>query len=307
MPAAELSQQDLGQEATEKLASLGLSVEDFPFPVDQAKCFPKLSGMGWKGDVKRRHKLLVNCQVQLQKTLKQEEEVLYIGRGVQQKFAEQYFLGIWAAFINQTVFVFTNLRVVLLNSDTKGNPKHTFWSIFYSEIAKFKGSMFGNAKLTLRDGSKFSYGNFKGIDRKTIPNIVQEARAEYETLGFTPTSTQSRENLCSNCVEVVPKDQYDCDNCGQKFYTPMQLALRSLVFPSWGDFCMKHTMLAVVELLGYVISWVFLLVVVFAAFSDGGADATLTAIIFFCLIVMEHVGDAILTYYIAKKGLSPRG
>lgn len=294
------------QEISEKLASLNLSVDTLPFPVDIAKCFPKTSGMGWKGDVKRRHKLLTLCQSQLQKTLKDGEEVLYIGKGVQQKFAEQYFLGVWAALINQTVFVFTNLRVVLFNSDTKGNPKHTFWSIFYNEVGKFKGGLLGGANLKLKDGSKFSYSGFKGIDRKTIPMVVQEARSEYDTLGFTPQSTQSRENLCSRCVEVVPKGLCKCANCGQEFYEPSKLALRSLIFPSWGDFCMGHTILAIVELLGYLVSWLFFGAVLFAAINGGDGDSIAPAIFFGCLIVFEHVMDAILTYYIAKKGLSPK-
>ncbi|MGB7346075.1 MAG: hypothetical protein WBD20_17795 [Pirellulaceae bacterium] len=291
-------------EVSEKIRTLGIDPSALPFAVDESKCFPKLSGMGWKGDVKNRMNLLNACAGQMQKTLKEGEEVLYIGKGVQQKFVEQYFMGIWANTINQTVFVFTNLRVILLNSNGKGVPKHQFWSIFYNEIEKFKGGFMGGSKLKLRDGSKFSYGGFKGHDRKAIPQVVEHARNEYASLGFTPQSTQSRETLCSNCVEVVPKDTFECGNCGQKFYTPKELALRSLVFPSWGDFTMGHYVLAVVELLGYLFSFGFFVIMVIAAFSD--PEAIGAAIFLGGFVLLGHVMDAILTYFIAKKGLTPR-
>ncbi|QDT08562.1 hypothetical protein [Planctomycetes bacterium K23_9] len=291
-------------EVTEKLRSINIDVTTLPFPVDESKCFPKLGGMGWKGDVKKRIKLLHACQDQLQKTLKEGEEVLYIGKGVQQKFVEQYFMGIWAQFINQTVFVFTNLRVILLNSNTKGVPKHQFWSIYYNEIAKFKGGFMGGSQLKLLDGSKFSYSGFKGHDKKAIPKVVEHARQEYATLGFTPQSTQSRETLCCQCVEVVPKETYQCGNCGQTFYKPTELALRSLIFPSWGDFSMGHTLLALIELAGYLLSWFIFAAAIVAAIND--PEAIGGAVVLGAFVVLAHVLDAILTYYIAKKGLSPR-
>ena len=300
MAATELSD----EEVIEKLRSINIDVTTLPFHVDESKCFPKLSGMGWKGDVKRRVKLLNACQGQLQKTLKEGEEVLYIGKGVQQKFLEQYFMGIWAQFINQTVFVFTNLRVILLNSNTKGVPKHQFWSIYYNQITKFKGSMMGSSKLTLLDKSKFTYSGFKGHDKKAIPQVVEHARQVYNTLGFSPESTQSRETLCSQCVEVVPKDTYECPNCGQKFFTPKSLALRSLIFPSWGDFSMGHTMLAIMELLSYGLSWAVFIGMAVAAMND--PEAVGGAIVFFGFIILAHIFDALLTYFIAKKGLTPK-
>src|SRR5262249_19917050 len=225
--------------------------------------------------------------------------------GVQYRFSEQYFLGHWAHLINQTVFVLTNLRLLMLHADTKGRPRHTFWTIYYSQIKRFKPTWTGNLLLDLCDGTKLRFTGFGKVARKEMPRIFEEALESYRELGFNPEVTQSRENLCSFCMQVVPKDEYRCPHCGAEFWHPKAVALRSLIFPPWGDVLLRHWGLAIVKTLAFGFIWLGVIVTL----TDVAANPPelLAALLVIALVfALEHGVAAWLTYYIAKRGLHPK-
>ena len=134
--------------AAQKLQELGLQLNPaIPYNLDYI--FPKTEGWGANGDIQRKHKLLVNNEGFLQRILMEKEQVLYIAKGMQYKFSEQYFMGIWATLINQTVFVLTNFRIIMIHSDTRGNPKDMYWMIYYNQIQDFKISLLGMVSSTI--------------------------------------------------------------------------------------------------------------------------------------------------------------
>lgn len=266
--------------------------------------FPKVSGLGWKGAIRKKHDLVRRIEPVLRKALGSHEEVLYVAKGVQQSVVEHYFLGVWAHTINQTVFVLTNARMLLLRTDSKGTPKQTFWSIYYSQIDVFRPSWTGGLKLRLRDGRKLKFMGFGRADRASMPRLIQGSLENFRRLGFDPAVTQSMENLCSHCLGRVPKDLHECGRCGSTFWTPMGVALRSLLFPSWGDVCLKHYTLAVTEFVGFVVAWAMAV----GSILSGRKDGRLIEGILFAVFVLAftHGADAVLTYVLARKGLHPR-
>ncbi len=268
--------------------------------------FAKLEGWGAKGYIQRKYKLISNSAGLLQQMLKPGEEVLYVGKGVYASFAEQYFMGaIMANLINQTVFVLTNLRLIMLHSNTKGVPGHTYWTIFYNQIKTFKASWTGTVNLVLLDGTSLKFSGFEKLDRTQMPAVFEKAMADYRMLGFNPAVSQSRENVCSHCFEIVPRNEYQCAGCQANYWKPSQIALRSLIFPSWGDFLMRHTSAAVLELIGYAITWGIVLLTFSNALSQGVEEVIGAVIIAVFLLGLAHVGDACLTYFVARKGLNP--
>ena len=291
--------------AVQKLAELKLELDpEILYNLDSM--FPKLTGWGAKGEIKAKHKLIVRIEGLLKRMLRPKEEVLYVAKGVQHKFSEQYFLGVWAALINQTVFVLTNLRLLMLHTDTRGRPRHTFWMIFYNQITKFKSTWTGSIALDLKDGGKFRFAGFKGTDRKQMPAIFQQAVATYRELGFEPSVTQSRENLCGNCLAVVPKDRYQCEQCSQEFWKAGEVGLRSFLLPPWGSLVLGHIGLGIFESLGYTVTWIVFFVWLMSSLGDAAAftEAVITIAI---VLGIEHTIAASLHYFIAKKGLVPKG
>ena len=289
----------------QKLRDLGLQWNP-AVDYQLATLFPKLSGIGHKGDIKARHKMLTKLEPFLQGALADGEQVQYVGVGTQNKFVEQYFMGaVFAALINKTQFVLTNLRILMVHVDARGNPRFPIWAVFYNQIATFKKKLLGEMHLTLSDGSKYKYGGFKGPDRKQMPLLVEQSRQAYAEMGFQPQVTQPRENLCSNCFQVVPVGQLECAPCGQKFWKPTELAIRSFIFPSWGDFLLKHYLIASLELFGYALSWLFYIALIAGGVRDGGVGVAVLVVL--SLLIVQHSFDAAMTYFIAKKGLSPKG
>ncbi|QDU09433.1 PH domain-containing protein [Gimesia aquarii] len=256
--------------------------------------FPKIEGMFANSGIKKKFKLVQRVEPLLKEMLMENEEVLFISKGNQSSVSEQFFMGaLWAQTINHTVVVLTNLRLLCIRTNGKGKPKRTFWSIYYSQIKELKSTIFGNAKICLKDGKNLNYSGFPKIDRKTMRAVFLDAYKLFEEKGFDPEVSQSREKLCGNCFDVVPKHNYECESCGATFWKPSEIGIRSFVFPSWGDFVMKHYSVACAELLGFMI----LLMAIAFAVSDGEYGFAVF------LFVIANGADAAITAQIAAKGL----
>ena len=288
--------------AESRLAELGLSL-DKGINWNLPSIFPKIKGLGYKGKIKNKCKLIKQVEPVLLQTLHNDEEVLYVAKGIQLKFWEQYFMGVFAQLINQTVFVLTNGRLLMFNTDTKGKPKHSYWMVYFSEIVKFKKRFLGGMTMKLKDKSKFVFTGFKGADKKSMPEIFERINQQYSEMGFSPEVSQSRECLCTVCKQVVQKKVYKCANCGQDYWTPKELGIKSLIFPSWGDWLMGHHLLATVELLSYLITGAVFVLLLFG--PDPIPLAAWIPLVAFVLF-FEHVVDGWLTYSIASKGLVPK-
>lgn len=256
--------------------------------------FPQLEGWFVNGAIKKKYKLVQQVEPLLKEMLLDKEEVLFVSKGIQNSFIESFFMGaLWAQTINHTVVVLTNLRLLCLRTNGKGKPKQTFWSIYYSQIKDLKSTIFGNSKIILKDGTKLIYKGFPKQDRKGMRNVFLEAYRLFEEKGFDPPVSQSRERLCGNCYEVVPRGDYDCDACQATFWRPSEIAIRSFVFPSWGDFVMKHYPVAIAEMFGFL----FLLMLMAVAIAEG--DFVFAGVLF----LLANGGDALVTSIIAAKGL----
>lgn len=293
--------------AADKLRELKLPLSSqINYKLDSV--FPVLTGWFANGGIKKKYKLIRQAEATLEEILRPGEEVLYVAKGVQYSFWEQYFLGIWANLINQTVFVLTNARLLLFHTNTSGKPKDMYWMIYYSEIVHFKTSWFNGALVVkLKDGKTFKFAGFTGTDKKQMPLVFKAAAASYQERGFNPKVSQSRENLCSHCYTLIPKGETICQSCGAEFWKPKDVALRSLIFPSWGDFVMRHYIIAFMELIGYVVWWVIVGTLLIAGFAKGNPEDMIVGLLALgALFVFAHIPDAVLTYYIASKGLNRR-
>ncbi|MBL4884354.1 MAG: hypothetical protein JKY95_07445 [Planctomycetaceae bacterium] len=288
--------------ASDRVKELGLSLSP-NINFDQEKVFPQIDGWGWKSQIKKKVKLLNNIESLLEDCLFEGEQVLYIAKGNQYSFGEQVFLGIWASAINHTVFVLTNVRLLMFRTNSKGIPKKTFWMVYYNQIIVFKGNWRGMLTLKLKDGRKLNFTSFPKADRKIMPKVFEEILENFRKTQFDPEVSQSLENLCSHCLDQVPKAEFTCNTCQSIFWSPKELALRSLIFPSWGDFLMGHTLIAFLELFGGIATWLYLIGAISVVLS-GGNPILLGSAIF--SIMMFNGLDAIITYRVASKGLHPR-
>lgn len=274
--------------------SLHLS-HDFPYQVDYL--FPLTQGDEARGDLRRKTELLSRLEPTLKQMLLPNERVYYAARGIKQSALEVIFVGaLWASIINETVFILTSLRVVMLRCDTRGNPRDVGWVLYYNEIRQIQSWILGTLHIHLRDGKRLVFGGFNSIDREAMPDIMMERRETYQEHGFAPECERSQLNLCCTCFNIVSHRKYECEKCGQRFWRPTELAGRSMVFPAWGDFLMKHYALAIFECFAALIAWSLALFATYFGDVATGAGVILTA----------HGIDAFATLIISFKGHHPR-
>ncbi len=69
---------------------------------------------------------------------------------------------------------------------------------------------------------------------------------------------------------------------------------------------MRHISAAIMELIGYIITWCIIIAIFANAISEGPAEMVGAIIIAVFFFGTAHLGDATLTYFVARKGLHPK-
>lgn len=265
--------------------------------------FPDRKGFGVNRLNRKKIDYLVKAQDLLPNMLWQGEVIEFVTRAVRAVTLEYLFGGgYWARFINITTMVITNYRVLLINTDSSGEPKNMLYQqIQFDQIKKVKTGSFGYLQFKLGAFKSLSFREAPRRDRKHIKQVLDQkiaAPMPYQA-GPAALRTGGVENLCTSCYGVVPAKQYACPHCQTGFRTPLQAAWRSLILPGLGDLYLKHHALAAIEIIGSLIVYG---IFASAAIQEGTAAGF---IIMAAAIVFINVADAVATYFIAQKGLIP--
>ncbi|HZW10446.1 MAG TPA: PH domain-containing protein [Phycisphaerales bacterium] len=262
--------------------------------------FPKVDGLGAAGEVHRRVRMLRSIEPRLDVLLYPGEQVEFVTKGTLNSWAEQYFMGIWSLVINRTVFLFTNYRVILLNSDGKGRAKSLMWQIPYDRLGKFKTSgVSGTTTFKLASGAAYRFVGVPRADRKRLREYVASRLDSARSSDVAFPSHSDRDPLCPLCATPTPPKARACAECNEPFVHPRVPALLSLLVPGLGDLYLGHRTMAVMEFIGFA----FLLLVAAGMMLSGTSQDILTA----CIIVAVANGvDAAMTYHVARKGVLSR-
>lgn len=241
--------------------------------------FPRLDGKFLDRSIRKQFQLIKQTEPLMQEMLLENEQVLFVTKG-----KIEYL---------KSIVVLTNLRMFCTRADRKGVPRQPFWFLYYTQAVDLKKIDSFIPGIRLKDGGKVNFQGFPDKDRKMIASVSQNAVKFLEDKGIDPLVSQSRENMCGNCFEVVPKNKYECDACGSTFWEPFEVGIRSFIFPSWGGFAMKNYGIACGELF----SFLFVLIGFIISLAHG------EFIIAGLMLAITIVSDAVITFNIAAKGL----
>ncbi|MFK7778834.1 MAG: hypothetical protein QM501_12070 [Gimesia sp.] len=240
--------------------------------------FPKLDGMFWDQTIRKKFQQVKQIEPLLQEILLENEQVLFVTKG-----KIEYL---------KSIVVLTNLRMFCLRIDRQGVPHQPFCFLYYTQIVDLKKIDSFIPRVRLKDGGKMSFGGFRNIDRKTIVSVSLNADKLLDEKGIDPPVSQSRENMCGNCFEVVPKHEYECSACGATFWEPFEVGIRSFIIPSWGDFTMKNYAIARGKLYCTLSVWSGIVTAL------ASADYVLAGMVF----ITTNFSDAAFTYKSAVNG-----
>lgn len=265
---------------------------------DWPALFPRVSGFGAAGDIRRRVRMLLSAEPRFPYLLFPEERIEFVTKGMFNSFLEQYLLGPWAYLINHTLFLFTNYRVILLNSDGKGRARTMMWQIPYDRVAKYgAGVWFGSVTFRLKNGTSYKFANVPSLDRKRLKEYVRTRLEGVRREAFQFPSHASRDPLCASCATPIPPRTHRCPECAEEFIRPSTPALMSPILPGLGDLYLGWKGIAVLELIGFALVLLARLGIVSA-----NADDWPIAI---GVVAAANGIDAAITWLIARKGVLP--
>jgi hypothetical protein len=209
-------------------------------------------------------------------------------------------MGVWSVMVNRTLFLFTNMRLILLNCDGKGRAKTLMWQIPYERMQKYgSGTLSGAVKIKTVGGQSFSFIGVPGGDRKRLKEYMLARLAQTRAQGLAFPSHADRDPLCCQCATPLPKAAKQCHECGDVLADPMTPALLSLLLPGLGHLYLGHRGMASFEMLGFG----FLLVNMGFLAYRAGPPGLLIAI----PITLAALGaDSLVTLHVARKGALPK-
>ncbi|HVZ93003.1 MAG TPA: hypothetical protein VG797_00690 [Phycisphaerales bacterium] len=266
-------------------------------PYDWISLFPRVSGWGAPGEVKRHVKLLRAVEPRLEQLMFPDERIEFVTNGVLNSFVEQYFMGIWAFVINQTIFLFTNYRVVLVNWDGKKKARAMMWQIPYGRLKKYNAAVnFGSLGFKLSSGGTHKFVKVPRGDRKRLKEFMAAKLEQARTDGDVFPCHTDRDPLCPGCAAPLPPKSPSCPECLDEFVRPSTPMLFSMLLPGLGHLYLGHIALGVMVMLGFIF---FAFVMIMIVVRDGLSALPFALIALACAIGV----DALVTRHVARKGV----
>ena len=238
-------------------------------------------------------KILLAVSQVLEKILNDGERVMRMGKGTAYYPSELIFGNGWLTIMyNHYAILATNQRILLININSRmKDMTHYLFQVSYEDIKNVKrGLLFGSMVLHRMRGKRRVFTQMKRHISKELRDFIMERK---EDVGAVPEKIL--ENICPSCFVPLENGLTHCPSCEAPFKEPKKASLRSLLLPGLGDFYLGHRALGVLELMGSIMVWAYALVLIFF-----GQESGLYVAIF--LLLLYNGMDAVLTYFMAKKG-----
>lgn len=240
-------------------------------------------------------KILMSVHAVLTSILREGECVLRVGKGIAYYPSELFLGNGWLTmFYNHYAIVCTNQRMVLINVNYRVNrPTHYYFQVPYEDIKSVKRGLFGTGlTITRIKGKRRIFSGVKAYQSKELKRFLESNKAISADIEHTEDCF---ENLCPSCFVPLAKKLQQCPHCSTHFKSSRKASLRSLLLPGLGDIYLGHRFLGVMELIGSVIIWIFIISLLLT-----GKEAGLFLAVF--LLFIYNGMDGVLTYHMAKKG-----
>ena len=253
--------------------------------------FPNIRNGRIKKRDRKRAEMLCNAEPVLQRVMNPTEVVRFATNGARQLSWWLLTAGSMNPFANRTTLVLTDKRILLIHTDSKLRPR-----MFASQLPldRIRATSGRNSYIFIRTGHEQLM--FHGVKRS-------EARQLKGLLESTASKEGGWQNLCPRCFAATDDAPPSCEKCGEVFKSPKKAALRSLFLPGLGDFYLGYHKYGLLQITGITLLWALFLSTLIPATLRRGFEGVAVAAPIFALLVLIHIGDALLTRAKARNGL----
>jgi hypothetical protein len=248
---------------------------------------------------KRRFRLLLKIDERLREVLRPAERVRFLTSGVLYSFWESYLFGLPMYYLNRRALVVTSERLILLQIDSRQNPRELCSQVPLDAIDRVKKSFFGNTALRLLSGKSYAIAYVPRRDRNTLVQTIQSTHSSVRG----QAAAAALQHLCPHCYQVLEGYPTQCGLCGGALKSSTRAGLLSLVFPGLGDIYIGHARFAIFEMIVVSLIWLGIFL------PDPQVPTTLGERLVggVFVIAIVHGIDAIATRHVARKGHYPAG
>jgi len=217
---------------------------------------------------KNAERSLVKLKDILPSLLEPNEAILYVVKRCQSPLGafEQFLLGWHAYFITATTLVLTNLRLIHLSVDSRGNWTQTLKMARWGDISEARVKGWLNRILVLKyaNGKKENYWRIPKKDGRKVKDILA---AVMPGIRGEATAQQGMISLCPDCRTPLTPGVYRCNQCGLTFRDEKTLLKWTLLMPGGGFLYARIWFLGAA---GFVVEGAFLLATLAFALAAAG-------------------------------------
>lgn len=228
--------------------------------------------------------------------LKKDELVCQIASGIAYfPFEIPYANGLLTWPLNYYALVCTNHRLIFINLDYKlSRPARFVFQIPYNSISRISRGFYGTSLVvTNRSGRIW---DFTTVNRRLGAEMEKyiNGQREQHYNGDTPEESAPSQ-LCPACYRPVPEKTISCPHCLISYKSAGIAMKKSLLLPGSGNIYLSNSYLGIIEILGYLLTWMMSIVLVIIGIPGGILGGGL-------LVVAYHAMAAYMAGRMAGKG-----
>jgi len=239
--------------------------------------------------------LIATAPLLTENILQKDELVCRIARGIAYfPFEIPYANGLLTWPLNYYALVATNHRLIFINLDYRFfHPTHYIFQIPFDSIARVSRGFYGSS-LIVTTGAGRTW-DFTTINRRLASGLEKFVRGQLEQLVATGSEGHSPSQLCPACYQPVPEKLVSCPHCLIPYKSARVAIKKSMLLPGTGNIYLSNSYLGIIEILGYLFTWVMTIVLVIIGIPGGILGGGL-------LVVGYHLMAAIMAGKMAGKG-----
>jgi len=252
-------------------------------------------GYGTKDNLLKFRVIRAVHEILTTRILNDDEKVMRVTKGTAYfPFEIPYANGIMTLMSNYFAIICTDQRMIFINLDFRiDHPTRYVFQVLYDEIENFgRGVFLSSVIIQTRTGRNWNFTTVRRQHSKEINEFGNDIKRR-EPSGLYDGIP--RWQCCPNYYVPLPGGLAACPHCSALFKSCKEALVRALIMPGLGSLYLSYQTLGLMEMTGYLTTWLIAVVLVILRVPGGVVTAIL-------LVLAYHGLTGIMSCKLAGKG-----